>query len=68
MTRDAVCGMEIDEAAAEQAGLASEYEDRVYHFCSNQCKAKFDHTPAVFAEPTLDQQREDNEGPRPFAT
>lgn len=67
MTRDVVCGLEIDEAAAEEAGLASEYEDQVYYFCSNECKAKFDHTPAVFAEPTLEEQREDNEGGRPFA-
>jgi Cu+-exporting ATPase len=36
---DPVCGMRVDEA--DSAG-AVRYEGRTYHFCSEQCRAKFD--------------------------
>ena len=44
---DPVCGMEVDTANA--AGH-SEFEDRVYYFCSKDCKDKFDLAPSEFAE------------------
>jgi Cu+-exporting ATPase len=44
---DPVCGMEVDPA---QAAGNSEYEDRVYWFCSHQCKQRFDLCPSEFAE------------------
>jgi YHS domain-containing protein len=44
---DPVCGMEVDLANA--AGH-SEYEDRMYYFCSQECKKKFDLQPGDFAE------------------
>lgn len=44
---DPVCGMEVDPANA--AGH-SEFEDRVYYFCSKQCKERFDLGPGDFAE------------------
>ena len=44
---DPVCGMEVDPLHA--AGH-SEYEDRVYYFCSAQCKQKFDLAPAEYSD------------------
>src|SRR5579872_2347851 len=45
MTKDPVCGMNVDPAAA--AGQ-SEYQDQTYYFCSKSCKAKFDADPARY--------------------
>jgi Cu+-exporting ATPase len=39
LATDPVCGMRLDEA--ESVG-AARYEGRTYHFCSEQCRAKFD--------------------------
>jgi len=44
---DPVCGMEVDPANA--AGH-SEFEDRVYYFCSNDCKQKFELGPTEYAD------------------
>ena len=44
--KDPVCGMVIDPASA--AGR-SEFEGATYHFCSGQCKQKFDQSPAMYA-------------------
>lgn len=46
MTKDPVCGMQIDESKA--AGK-SEYNGKTYHFCSDHCKATFDQEPAKYA-------------------
>lgn len=46
MTRDPICGMNIDESAA--AGR-SEYQGRTYFFCSSACKTKFDQNPQQYA-------------------
>ena len=47
MTKDPVCGMEIDEKAA--AGK-SEYEGKTYYFCSSGCKKTFDANPAKYVK------------------
>jgi YHS domain-containing protein len=44
---DPVCGMEVDPA--NPVGH-SEFEDRVYYFCSRECKEKFELGPADFAD------------------
>jgi Cu+-exporting ATPase len=44
---DPVCGMEVDPANAVGH---SEFEDRVYYFCSRECKEKFELGPADFAD------------------
>lgn len=62
MVKDVVCGTEIEEPAAEEAGLATEYEGKTYYFCGAKCKARFDHAPVAFAEPTIEEQREDDDG------
>ena len=43
MTRDPVCGMEIDEETAE---YRSTYQGKTYFFCSRVCKEEFDRDPA----------------------
>jgi YHS domain-containing protein len=47
--RDPVCGMEV--APAKAAGH-SEYRGQTYTFCSRECKAKFDGSPAKYARQT----------------
>lgn len=49
MPTDPVCRSELDELDAMQVDLTTEYNGRVYHFCSNACKKRFDHEPAAFA-------------------
>lgn len=45
MTRDPVCGMQIDE---QHALTYIEHNSQKYYFCSIDCKQKFDHNPAQF--------------------
>ena len=42
MTKDPVCGMEIDDTTASRT---STYEDHTYYFCSDACKSRFDKEP-----------------------
>ena len=46
MTRDLVCGTEIDESIAQK----STYQGKTYYFCSTGCKARFDSTPKKYAK------------------
>ncbi|MBN2206897.1 MAG: heavy metal translocating P-type ATPase [Candidatus Aminicenantes bacterium] len=48
MSRDPVCGMEVDETRA--AGT-SVYKGRTYYFCSLGCKAAFDKDPKKYRTP-----------------
>lgn len=48
MVKDPVCSSELDELDATQSGLTSDYMDRVYYFCSGDCKTRFDREPARF--------------------
>jgi Cu+-exporting ATPase len=43
---DPVCGMRVDEA--ESLGPVR-FEGRTYHFCSEQCRAKFEADPERYA-------------------
>ena len=47
MTKDVVCGMQVDQAKA--AG-GSEYNGTTFYFCSKGCKTKFDANPAQYAK------------------
>ncbi|HVK03549.1 MAG TPA: YHS domain-containing protein [Armatimonadaceae bacterium] len=51
--KDPVCGMMIDPARA--AGQ-SEYQGKVYYFCADVCKQKFDARPDVYASGNGDQK------------
>ena len=44
MTTDPVCGMKVDE---NNAPAQSELGGKKYSFCSQQCKDKFDRSPAT---------------------
>ena len=45
MTKDPVCGMQVDE----NKGLPqSNYQGKQYTFCGNDCKQKFDRNPQQY--------------------
>ena len=46
MTKDPVCGMEIDEKKAVEK---VHYRDQTYYFCSPGCKATFEQDPDKYA-------------------
>ena len=46
MTKDPVCGMEVDEKTATNK---SEYKGQTYYFCSPGCKNAFDKDPEKYA-------------------
>lgn len=44
MAIDPVCGMEVDEKNA----VTSQYDGKIYYFCSAGCKAAFDENPQKY--------------------
>jgi Cu+-exporting ATPase len=46
MVKDPVCGMNVDEKTAK---LKSEYQGKIYYFCSQMCKTTFDKNPNKYA-------------------
>ena len=46
---DPVCGMTVNVAAAEAAGLTTEYEGKTYAFCRSGCQRAFAEEPATYA-------------------
>jgi YHS domain-containing protein len=46
---DPVCGMTVDIAKAEEAGLTIEYDGRTYAFCGSGCRRAFQEEPAIYA-------------------
>ncbi|MFO7245576.1 MAG: YHS domain-containing protein [Thermaerobacter sp.] len=52
MAVDPVCGMEIDEALAEDLGAERlEYRGRVYWFCCPHCRRQFEADPERYLQP-----------------
>jgi len=45
MTRDPVCGMEVEP---ERAAGRSEYAGEAYYFCASVCKERFDDDPGRY--------------------
>jgi YHS domain-containing protein len=45
MEKDPVCGMEVDPT---QAAGNSEYNGKMYYFCSKGCKVAFDKDPEKY--------------------
>ncbi len=45
--KDPVCAMVIEE---KDAVGTSEYHDKTYYFCSNDCKEEFDENPEDYAD------------------
>lgn len=46
---DPVCGMDVDQGKAKAAGRVALYDGRIYYFCSNDCKKRFESSPAKYA-------------------
>jgi YHS domain-containing protein len=46
MTKDPVCGMNVDEKTAK---FKSEHKGQTFYFCAQSCKAVFDKNPAKYA-------------------
>jgi Cu+-exporting ATPase len=46
MTKDPVCGMNVDENKSQ---YQTQYGGKKYNFCSDQCKQKFDQQPEQYA-------------------
>ncbi len=49
MTKDPVCGMQVDE---NKAAATSSHQGKKYSFCGQDCKNKFDQQPQRYAEST----------------
>jgi YHS domain-containing protein len=46
MTKDPVCGMNVDENSAQ---YQTQYGGKKYSFCSPDCKTKFEKQPEQYA-------------------
>lgn len=46
MTKDPVCGMQVDENKAQHK---TQYGGKQYNFCSADCKRKFEEKPEQYA-------------------
>ena len=53
MTKDPVCGMQVDE---NKAAASSNHQGQKYSFCSQECKTKFDREPQRYAQQQGKQQ------------
>jgi Cu+-exporting ATPase len=49
--RDPVCGMSVDPATAEAAGLVTEHAGTTYWFCGRGCLLEFRDDPDRFLDP-----------------
>lgn len=47
MTKDPVCGMNVDE---KKAAATMVFQGKTYYVCSSGCKATFDTDPAKYAK------------------
>jgi YHS domain-containing protein len=47
MTTDPVCGMKVDERKAE---FQTEFGEKKFFFCSDNCKKEFEADPEEFVE------------------
>lgn len=47
MTKDPVCGMEVDET---KAAATAEYQGRTYFFCSSACHQAFTRQPEKYTQ------------------
>jgi YHS domain-containing protein len=47
MTTDPVCGMRVDE---NNPKATSQYQDKTYSFCSDECRRQFEKNPEQYAQ------------------
>jgi YHS domain-containing protein len=55
MTKDPVCGKQIDE---NKAPATTSHRGQKYSFCGQDCKNKFDQQPERYAQSKQAQQHE----------
>lgn len=60
MAEDLVCGMEVRK---EEKTITSNYEGKIYYFCSKNCKKKFDQNPEKYIKSETDLKREAEKTP-----
>jgi YHS domain-containing protein len=48
---DPVCGMTVDLADAQAAGLTTEHDGQTYAFCGRGCLLDFRDDPATYLDP-----------------
>jgi RND family efflux transporter MFP subunit len=46
--KDPVCGMDVDEAKAQAAGKTAQAGGKTFHFCSEECKHRFEASPSTY--------------------
>lgn len=49
-TKDPVCGMSVDK---EKTQFSSKMNEKVYYFCSQNCKQQFDTQPEKYATKSM---------------
>ena len=49
VTKDPVCGLNVDESKAKAAGFQNTFENQTYYFCSQGCKQHFENNPKRYA-------------------
>jgi Cu+-exporting ATPase len=54
MTKDLVCGMDVDP---QKAAAQSIYHGRTYYFCSIVCKGMFEREPEKYAIQANEEQQ-----------
>lgn len=47
MSKDPVCGMNVDE---KKAAGKSDYKGKTYYFCAVSCKKEFDQNPEKYVK------------------
>ncbi len=47
MTKDTVCGMQVNET---KATVTTDYKGKTFYFCGSSCKDKFVKEPQKYAE------------------
>jgi YHS domain-containing protein len=50
ISRDPVCGMNINEANSKAAGYVKEYLGKTYFFCSPECLHEFEKAPDLYSK------------------
>ena len=57
MSKDMVCGMNVDESTARAAGRMSQYQEKTYFFDFEQCKQNSDKKPESYVGKTMELKR-----------
>jgi YHS domain-containing protein len=61
MTKDPVCGTEVDERNSKAKGLTAEFGGQVRFFCSTQCRDMFKQNPTAHWQAKQQQPEEGGE-------